>query len=188
MLFDIECTICKLGRGRTVPGEGPTVPRLIVVSDYPGAKEGELRRPFMGESGNLLRNALRNVVGLDVEKDVFFTNALKCAPLNEKVTPKELGRCRKWLDKELTLVQSRVILIAGDQARLQLLPTIKGAINKLHGSVYVDPLKSWRYFLTWNPAYVHQFSSFDSEGRRNFHEGSVPWLFLQDMLKLKEIL
>lgn len=196
MIFDFQCRLCKLGRGITVPGEGSLTPKLIVVSDYPGIHEQKPRRPFMGSSGVLLRNALTNVVGLNLETDVFFTNVIKCLPPKkendpdetEKVGGRELAVCRKWLDKELGMVTSKIILVAGEHARSVLLPNVKGALGKVHGSIYNDPLHRWKFFLTWNPAFVDQFSFRDLEGHRQMTTLSIPWLFWQDMQKLRALL
>jgi len=188
MLIDIACKACKLGEGITVPGEGPTNPKLIIVSDYPGNQETKLRRPMMGPSGKLLRSALASYVGLDMERDVFITNVIKCPPKKLDVTEKELNACRKWINQEFKLVQCKIIMICGERAKTSLLPHVESGIGKIHGKVFTDPLKGYKYLVTWNPATIEQFSSFDLDGDRQFKTGSVPWMFLKDLDKLKQLL
>lgn len=192
MLIDIKCKLCKFGRGVTVPGEGSTTPKLIVVSDYPGENELKLRRPFMGRSGQLLRKALTNVVGLDVDNEVFLTNVLKCPPRDDKITDNELNACKKWLDAELSQVKCRFVLVCGDKAKQVLLPHLEGkdnALSKIHGQVFQDPLKTRQFLVTWNPAMVDQYSPLHEQTEdRIILEGSLPWMFLNDMRKLKKLL
>jgi DNA polymerase len=188
MLFDVKCKACKLA-GVTVPGEGPTEPKVIVVSDYPGGAEVKFRRPMMGPSGKLLRAALSSYVGLDIEKEVFITNVLKCAPKDMDVTARELNTCRSWINKEFKQVKCKLFLVCGEKAKNSLLPHLADqGISALHGHVYADQLTGNKYVITWNPATIEQFSAFDEDGERLFTTGSVPWLFLKDLDKLKALL
>lgn len=44
-----------------VPAEGPTSAEIVIVGESPWTSEAELRRPFVGASGNLLSRMLREV-------------------------------------------------------------------------------------------------------------------------------
>lgn len=188
MLINISCFNCKLAKGRTVPGGGNTQPKLIVVSDYPGSAETKERKPLIGKSGQLLRKALKNVVGLDPDLDVFYTNVLKCEPAGNPVTDRELQQCKPWLNKELNLVSCKYILVAGSQAKKILLPQVTEEVSKIHGQIFQDQLRGYKMLVTWNPAYIEQFSAFDDKGNRLIQTGSVPWMFMNDMKKLKGLL
>jgi uracil-DNA glycosylase family 4 len=176
MLFDINCLACKLGRGRTVPGSGSV------------SAETRERIPLIGKSGQLLRRGLKSIVGLNPEEDVFYTNIIKCEPAGQTVTEREIQACKSWLNKELGKVTSKVILIAGSQAKKALLPQVEEDVSKIHGQVFQDQLRGFKMLVTWNPAYVDQFSAFDEKGNRLIQTGSVPWMFMNDLKKLKELL
>lgn len=188
MICDIVCRACKLGDGVTVPAYGPLKPKLIVVCDFPSSPETKVRTPLQGRAGQLMRRALTSVVGLQVDKDVVFTYALKCDPKGEEFGARELRSCKKWIQRELDKIDCKLVLIAGETARELLLPNTTGPINKIHGQVFSEPLTGYRYMVTFGPSYVEQFSSFDLQGNRDCKFGSVPDLFLKDLVKLKALI
>lgn len=59
----------------TVPGFGPTTAKYAIIGEAPGAEEIKTGRPFVGRSGQLLREALERV-GLDPE-EAYITNVYK---------------------------------------------------------------------------------------------------------------
>jgi DNA polymerase len=143
---------------------------------------------MVGSSGVLLRNALKNLVGLDPVADVFYTNVIKCRPDEvDKIGARELTVCRKWLDREMNEVKSPMILVAGDKARQVMLPNLDKPLGKIHGKVFRDEFRNLTMMVTWNPATVEQFIV-DPSGARIVMEGSLPWMFTQDMKKLKRLL
>lgn len=108
------CTRCPLCQGRkhAVPGEGPVGALVAFVGEAPGADEDEQGRPFVGRSGQLLREAIRDA-GL-AESDVFIGNVLKCRPPdNRDPLPAEIEACRSYLLAQLAVVQPRVIVTVG---------------------------------------------------------------------------
>lgn len=198
-----NCQLCKLGCGKAVPGKGSKSPLLIVLSDQPGKKESETGRPMEGGGGQLLRAALKNIVKLDLESEVYFDYVIRCEP-KEGVTvgKSELAACRRWTDRMLKEVNGDLILVAGGLAFESLLPLYieqeKAAdkdfnLSRAHGRVLQQMGKT--YMLTWNPNMVaqHKFKRRvgGTDARPLFEDwyptGSVPWLFKQDMVKLKEL-
>ncbi len=197
-----NCRKCSLGCGKAVPGYGPKRPKIIAVSDYPGAKELEEGRPMVGRAGQLLRNALRGLVGIDPETEVFYATVIRCEPT--KVGAAHISACKRWIQEDLRQVQCDLVLITGAQALEVLLPQIVEeakrddgdfGISRAHGRIYHYLGKT--YFVTWNPAFVEQFKFKDPRrgkrvGRKMeypdwYPVGSVPWLFKQDMAKLKKL-
>jgi uracil-DNA glycosylase family 4 len=204
-----NCKLCKLGCGKAVPGHGPKAPRLIVVSDYPGKNETEQGLNMVGKAGQLMRSALKNVVGVDPETEVFFMNVIRCEPGDQKVTPAMLTSCRRWTQEDLREVDCNLILIAGAQAFETMLPNIyeqeklkdkKFGVGHAHGSVYQHLGKT--YMVTWNPAAIEANSFRAPDGNilkildglpkkaelsTCFPTGSMPKLFVQDLERLKMI-
>jgi uracil-DNA glycosylase len=97
-----RCDICPLNRKRFVPPEGPDDAEIVIVGEAPGAQEELKRRPFVGPSGQLLSDILREAAkraGLrDLPRDrVWVTNALLC----RAEVPGEKGKKRYDLKRYL---------------------------------------------------------------------------------------
>ena len=65
------CTRCPLYRDATqaVPGEGPSHAALMLVGEQPGDKEDLAGKPFVGPSGRVLDQALKDA-GIDARPSV----------------------------------------------------------------------------------------------------------------------
>lgn len=202
-----NCKLCKLGCGKAVPSHGPKKPKLIVISDSPGRQETEQGKNMVGKPGQLLRKALKNIVGVDPDSEVFFMNVLRCELGDNKVNDAMLAACRKWTQEDFKEVDCNLVLIAGSLAFESTLPNIfqeekskdkKFSIAHARGSVYHHLGKT--YLVTWNPISV-EANSFkapngnvldilDGINSRTelftcFTTGSTPSLFVKDLTKLK---
>jgi uracil-DNA glycosylase len=118
------CRLCSLADCATqiVFGEGPMQARAIFVGEQPGDQEDLQGRPFVGPAGMLLRSALREA-GFS-ESECYLTNAVKhfkFIPRGKRrihKTPgaREIDHCRWWLDRELALVESPLVVTLGASA------------------------------------------------------------------------
>ena len=130
------CTRCRRceSRTNTVPGEGPSTARLVVVGEGPGRTEDETGRPFVGRAGDLLTKIL---AAIDLPREqVFICNIVKCRP-PENRTPQfdEVAACVPYLYRQLELLKPKVILAMGSTAAQTLLNSKQslGAMReKLH--------------------------------------------------------
>jgi DNA polymerase len=103
-------------------GEGAKQARAIFVGEQPGDQEDLQGRPFVGPAGVWLRSALRDA-GFS-ESECYLTNAVKhfnVIPRGKRrihKTPSagEIDRCRWWLERELALVESPLIVTLGATA------------------------------------------------------------------------
>ena len=103
--------LCDL-RSRIVSGVGPEDADLVFVGEAPGAHEDEQGEPFVGRSGDVLDDALRDA-GL-ARADVRITNCVRCRPPdNRDPTSDELANCRPYLERELDLLDPEVIVTLG---------------------------------------------------------------------------
>ena len=108
------CTKCELYKGRTVavPGEGPTHAEIMLIGEGPGASEDKQGRPFVGASGRFL-NELLAQAGVTRE-DVWITNVVKCRPPgNRDPLPEEITACAGYLDRQIALINPKVIITLG---------------------------------------------------------------------------
>ena len=116
------CTACRLHTTRTnaVPGVGPDRAALLFVGEGPGADEDAKGEPFVGRAGQLLTKIIESVQMR--REDVFITNIVKCRPPgNRDPEPDEIAACRPFLERQVRLLQPRVICTLGRHAASTLL-------------------------------------------------------------------
>ena len=126
------CTDCALSEGRTlaVPGEGPERADLMFIGEAPGYYEDQQGRPFVGPAGRFLEQLL-NSIGMSREQ-VFIANMIKCRPpSNRDPLPNEVATCAKYLDRQLQLVEPKVVVTLGRHSMAKFLPGT--TIGKAHG-------------------------------------------------------
>ncbi len=122
----------------------------MIIGEAPGAEEDRRGEPFVGRAGKLLDEMLR-AVGQSRD-EVFIANILKCRPPNNR-DPKaeEAAACRGYLERQIELVQPRIILAVGRIAAQQLLGT-DAPVGRLRGTLHY--LASVPLVVTYHPAYL----------------------------------
>ena len=152
------CTLCE-SRKNTVFGVGqmPAGPGLapqvdwMIVGEAPGENEDLRGEPFVGQAGKLLDNMLR-AIQLDRHQNVYIANVLKCRPpANRNPESHEVAQCAPYLQRQIELLQPKVILAMGRFAIQSLLQTTE-PIGKLRGRTH-------KYYgvpviATYHPAYL----------------------------------
>jgi len=148
------CTLCPLAQSRTqvVFGNGNADADLMFVGEGPGANEDAQGIPFVGRAGKLLDELLReNGMRRD---DVFVTNVVKSRPPgNRDPEPAEIQACRPYLQRQIELIEPRVICTLGNFAT-KLLSGSRQGISKVHGAAQPRELahrQVWLYPL-FHPA------------------------------------
>ena len=109
-----NCNDCPLGMGRThaVPGEGPSDAEIMFIGEGPGFQEDRQGRPFVGPAGQFLDGLLASI-GMRRE-EVFIANMIKCRPpRNRDPQPAEMSACGKYLDRQIELIDPRLIVTLG---------------------------------------------------------------------------
>lgn len=127
-----SCVDCRLSQGKTlsVPGEGPEQADLMFIGEAPGYNEDQQGRPFVGAAGQFLEQLLASI-GF-TRQQVFITNLVKCRPPNNRDPyPGEIAACDKYLDRQIQLVQPKVIVTLGRHSLAKFLPG--ETITKVHG-------------------------------------------------------
>ena len=127
-----DCPACVLARTRTntVPGSGPAAADIMFIGEAPGAREDELGLPFVGRAGQFLDELLASI-GLSRET-VYIANVVKCRPPgNRDPQPDEIAACRPFLDKQIAIIDPKVIVTLG---RFSMQHWFAGsAISRIHG-------------------------------------------------------
>jgi len=149
-----SCTSCALhaSRTQTVFGVGNRSAQWMVIGEAPGAEEDRKGEPFVGRAGQLL-NAMLLAIGLQREQ-VFIANILKCRPPNNRDPgPEEVDCCMPYLQRQIELVNPRLILCVGRIAAQNLLAT-DTPIGKLRGTVHHLGAQRKPVIVTYHPAYL----------------------------------
>jgi uracil-DNA glycosylase len=113
-----DCHACPLGATRTnaVFGMGNADADLMFVGEAPGAEEDRQGKPFVGRAGKLLDQLLEEI-GMSRANDAFIANVLKSRPPgNRDPQPDEIEACRPYLERQIQLIEPRVICTLGNFA------------------------------------------------------------------------
>ncbi|HEY5728505.1 MAG TPA: uracil-DNA glycosylase [Anaerolineales bacterium] len=149
--------------GKPVPGFGDPNARVLVVGLAPGAHgSNRTGRQFTGDaSGGFLFPALHragfaNQASAEsrsdslILKDMYITASGRCAPPKNKPTSEELNTCQPYLERELEILDPKVIVCLGRIAFERILriystvddkgaTTFKGQRSRIkfaHGAAY----------------------------------------------------
>lgn len=126
------CQLCELAtsRKKAVPGEGPAQADIMLIGEGPGFHEDQQGRPFVGPSGQFLNELLASA-GYKRE-DVFITNVVKCRPPgNRDPLPAEIEACSGYLERQIKLINPKVIVTLGRFSMAKWFPGQK--ISAIHG-------------------------------------------------------
>jgi uracil-DNA glycosylase family 4 len=127
-----KCTRCLLHQGRTraVPGEGPENAAIMFIGEAPGFHEDQQGRPFVGAAGRFLEELLASI---ELKRtDVYIANVIKCRPPgNRDPLPEEMEACRPFLDRQIELIQPKIVVTLGRFSMARAFP--KARISHVHG-------------------------------------------------------
>lgn len=149
-----DCRLCSLHatRKNAVPGEGPLDSKIFFIGEAPGAQEDETGRPFVGHSGKLLTSMI-NGIGLSRD-DVFITSVLKSRPPNNrKPLNSEIEMCRPYVEKQIELINPKIIVLLGSVAISSMIGPWK--VSESHGDFFKANGRT--FFMTYHPAAALRF-------------------------------
>ena len=129
-----------LREANLVFGEGDINAEVLFIGEAPGQKEDELRRPFVGRSGQLLDKLIAELGWK--RADVYITNIVKRRPPdNRDPLPAEIEAYKPYLARQIELIAPKVIATLGRFSLNYFLPTAK--ISRDQGKLF----KSGNYFI-----------------------------------------
>ena len=166
------CQRCDLAKGRTqtVPGEGPEDAEIMFIGEAPGFHEDRQGRPFVGAAGRFLEELLASI-GLTRE-DVYICNVIKCRPPgNRDPLSDEIAACKPFLDKQIELIQPKLIVTLGRFSMARYFPNAK--ITHIHGQP--KRIGGRIYYPMFHPAAA-------------LHQPRWRSIVQEDMLKIPQIL
>ena len=149
-----SCTKCMLHetRHQTVFGEGPICSEIMIVGEAPGKEEDEQGIPFVGRAGKLLNLFLESI---DVNrKSVFITNTVKCRPPdNRNPMIEEINACSNFLEKQIKIVNPKVLVLLGKVAANRLLGEDKVMSELRQKTFHIDKFDI-PIIVFYHPAYI----------------------------------
>jgi DNA polymerase len=120
-----------------VIGEGSHFARIMFIGEAPGRNEAATGRPFVGAAGKILNDLLASA---DIKReDVYITNIVKDRPpFNRDPEPEEIVAYGPFLDRQIAIIQPRVIVTLGRYAMGYIMERMGLAaqlepISKMHG-------------------------------------------------------
>lgn len=127
MNFD-ECAI-KFTATNTVFADGTPFADVMLIGEAPGATEDKMGIPFCGESGKLLDNMLASI-NISRNKNAYITNTVFWRPpANRTPTNEEIETCKPFVERHISLIQPKLIIMVGATAATSLLGQHAGITN-----------------------------------------------------------
>ena len=148
------CDLKKSGAKNTVIYDGNPEAKIMLIGEAPGETEDIRGIPFCGESGQLLRKAIK-FINLD-ENNVLITNCVFWRPPNNR-TPydEEIKLCLPFVKKMIEIVRPKIIILCGSTAMKAILTT-KEKITDLAGKIQECVICDFniKTFVLYHPSYL----------------------------------
>lgn len=129
-------------------GNGNADAKIVFIGEAPGKFEDLKGIPFIGQAGKLLDKILFQI-NLKRE-DIYITNIVKYRPpQNRPPKPQEIESFRPYLEKELEIINPKIVITLGRFAMEKFFPEEK--ITNIHG--IPKQIKIGKLNLTLIPMY-----------------------------------
>jgi uracil-DNA glycosylase family 4 len=181
-----ECRACPLHETRcnVVFGDGNPDADIMLIGEAPGADEDEHGRPFIGASGQFLRNLLRSI-GVD-DGSVYITNCIMCRPPdNREPRKEEKDACRSRLQAEIYTVDPLLIVAVGSTSFKHLVGGRATSIEKQHGILFTCEIPGKKLEVLYDvlpiyhPAYILRKDGLNKSG--SWRKGGIAEATFKDL-------
>jgi len=168
-----------------VLGDGTTNSRVVLIGEAPGAKEVELRKPFVGQAGKHLEEFL-DILDLD-RQDLYITNVVKFRPtreskktgnkVNRPPTNKEIESFKEYLLKEIGIISPEIVVTLGNVPLKTITNNKSAKIGDFHGRLLTNNIdnKEYKVFPLYHPAAI-------------IYRRELKSVYLSDLEKLRKVL
>ena len=130
-----KCTRCDLYQTKIkdVPGVGNPEAEIMFIGEAPGKDEDLKGEPFVGAAGKFLTEMIESI-GMK-RSDVYIANVVKHRPPeNRDPYPEEAKACEPYLERQIELIQPKLIVFLGRHSMNRFFPTFR--ISKVHGTAF----------------------------------------------------
>ncbi len=126
------------GATQLVFGDGNPDSEIYFLGEAPGYWEDQKGKPFVGLAGKLL-NELIESIG-NKREDVYISNVVRFRPPeNRDPTPEEIAAFAPYVDREIEIINPKIIVTLGRFSMGKFLPEAK--ISLVHGQIKQVPWK-----------------------------------------------
>ena len=149
----IDCDL-KDNSKKIVLGDGDINSPIMLVGEAPGIEEDNAGLTFLGEVGDLLKKML-NAINIKKE-NIYCTYAVNFRPPEDrKPTPKEIKRYSQFLQKQISIIKPKIIILMGSTA-MESLTGLNGKISIERGKWKEVIVQNTTYniIITFNPSYL----------------------------------
>ena len=149
----IDCDL-KSNSKKIVLGDGSINSPIMLVGEAPGIEEDSAGLTFLGEVGNLLKKML-NAINIKKE-NIYSTYAVNFRPPEDrKPTPKEIKRYSQFLQKQISIIKPKLIILMGSTA-MESLTGLNSKISIERGKWKEVIIQNTTYniIITFNPSYL----------------------------------
>ena len=164
------CQNCSLHGKRQVVDPTNLKATVLIVGEAPGREEEEQGRHFVGRSGQLLRECLKEA-GWSLD-DVQFANVCRCRPTTEaggsRAPTKQEGNLCKSLYLDETLKRFRNVIVLGKVPEETVLGKARAWVRG-HTTILEDKFVG----VTHHPAYILRRQSMRGDTTRDTFVGDL---------------
>ncbi len=149
---------------------GAAAAPLMIIGEAPGRDEDIAGRPFVGRAGQMLDRMLA-AIGYG-EDNVHITNIVYWRPPgNRTPTPQEAEVCRPFIERQIELVNPRVLLLLGGSAAKHITRSEEG-ILRLRGKWLETEISGRKYktIASLHPAFLLRSPAHKRQAWRDFLE------------------
>jgi len=149
----VDCDL-KENSKKIVLGDGNINSPIILVGEAPGVEEDNTGLTFLGEVGDLLKKML-NAINIKKE-NIYSTYAVNFRPPEDrKPTPKEIKRYSQFLQKQISIIKPKLIILMGSTA-MESLTGLNSKISIERGKwkEVIVQNTSYNIIITFNPSYL----------------------------------
>ena len=128
-----NCRRCPRMHPPPVSG-GAVLSRVLLVGQAPGVREPVVGKPFAWTAGRTLFRWFEEASGLNEEAiraRIYFAAVCRCFPgkapggSDRVPNPQEIANCSSWLERELEILQPRLVIPVGKLAIAQFMEIAK---------------------------------------------------------------
>lgn len=162
---------------KLVFNDGSPDNQVMIVGEAPGKDEEVQGKPFVGRGGKLL-NATLEALGWK-RPDFYVTNIVKYRPQDGlggtlTPTPEEIKKFRPALEKEIGVVEPKLVVVLGRIAMTGL--GVEGSMSGNHGKVIEKKIggADRKILIVYHPAAILR---------------NINWepIFREDLAKIREL-
>jgi len=149
----IDCEL-KDNSKKIVLGDGNINSPIMLVGEAPGMEEDIAGLTFLGEVGDLLKKMLS---AINIKKEnIYSTYAVNFRPPEDrKPSPKEIRRYSQFLQKQISIIKPKLIILMGSTA-MESLTGLNSKISIERGKWKEVIVQNTTYniIITFSPSYL----------------------------------